>query len=90
MMLTRLWICYWARRRLQRYLDADPAAPLSAAEIARLNTHLATCARCAGLAEDYRGLRRALAGWSQRRAPDPDLVERVHATVRQLVAEDAG
>lgn len=90
MMLTRLWTCHWARRRLQRYLDADPSAPLSAAEIRRLETHLATCERCAELTEDYRGLRRALAAWSQRRTPDPALVARMHATVQQLVAGDVG
>ncbi len=90
MMPTRLWTCYWARRRLQRYLDADPAAPLSAAEIARVEAHLAICARCVELAQDYRGLRRELATWSQRWAPNRDLVDRMHATVRQLVAEDTG
>lgn len=90
MMLTRLWTCHWARRRLHRYLDADPSAPLTADEIRRLGAHLATCERCAELAEDYRGLRRALAAWSQRCAPDPALVARMHTTVQHLVAEDAG
>ncbi len=89
MMLTRLWTCRWARRHLQRYLDADPSAPLTAAEIRRLRSHLATCERCAELAEDYRGLRRALAAWSQRRAPKPALVARMHTTVQHLAAGDA-
>lgn len=89
-MLTRLWTCHWARRRLQRYLDADPSAPLTAGEIRRLEAHLATCERCTELTEDYRGLRRALAAWSQRRAPDPALLARMHTMVQHLVAGDAG
>lgn len=55
-----------------------------------MEAHLAICARCVELAQDYRGLRRELATWSQRWAPNPDLVDRMHATVRQLVAEDTG
>ncbi len=89
-MLSTMWTCHWAGRRIQRYLDADPGAPLTAQETHRLQTHLATCAKCASAAEDFRGLRRALATWSQRRTPDPQLVARVRDTARQLIAEDAG
>ncbi|MGI8415656.1 MAG: anti-sigma factor family protein [Nakamurella sp.] len=88
--LSTMWTCQWAGRRIQRYLDADPAAPLTAAEVHRLETHLATCEKCATTTEDYRGLRRVLATWSRRRAPDPVLVERVRDTARQLIAEDTG
>lgn len=87
---SRMWTCRWARRSVHRYLDADPSAPLSAQEIARLKEHLAICDRCAAMAEDYRWLCRALGAWSRRRAPDPALVERVHAMVHDLIAEDAG
>ena len=89
-MLSTMWTCHWAGRRIQRYLDADPAAPLTAQEMHRLQTHLATCAKCSAAAEDYRGIRRALASWSQRRTPDPVLVSRVRDTARHLIAEDAG
>jgi len=60
-MITGWWTCPWARRRLQRYRDADPAAALSPVEIRRLEAHLAICASCAAVAEEYRALRRALA-----------------------------
>ena len=86
-MLSTMWTCHWAGRRIQRYLDADPAAPLTPEEVHRLETHLATCEKCASAAEDYRGLRHALAAWSQRRAPDPILVTRVRDTARQLIAD---
>lgn len=89
-MLSTMWTCHWAGRRIQRYLDADPAAPLTAQEVRRLETHLATCAKCAAAAKDYRGIRRALAAWSQRRTPDPVLVSRVRDTAWHLIAEDAG
>jgi hypothetical protein len=81
--------CHWAARRIQRYLDADPAAPLRPEEVRRLEAHLAVCARCSGLAEEYRGLRRALAQWSVRRMPDPALVARMHQAAEQILADEA-
>lgn len=87
---SRMWTCHWARRHVHRYLDADPSLPLTAREIRRLEAHLATCARCATTAEDYRRLRRALADWSHGRAPDPAIMEQIHAWVRDLVTDDAG
>lgn len=89
-MLSTMWTCHWAGRRIQRYLDADPAEPLTDEEVTRLETHLATCEKCTATAEDYRGLRRALATWTQRRTPDPTLVARVRDTARQLISEDVG
>lgn len=89
-MLSTMWTCHWAGRRIQRYLDADPSAALTAQEVHRLTTHLATCARCSAAAKDYRGIRRALATWSQRRTPDPVVVSRVRDTARHLIAEDVG
>lgn len=88
--VTSMWTCHWARRRIQRYLDADPAAPLSAQEIHRLEAHLTTCARCTALTEEYRGLRRALARWSARRGPDPAAVARLRLTAEHLITENAG
>ena len=89
-MLLTLWTCHWTGRRIQRYLDADPAARLTAREVNRLETHLARCAACAATAEDYRGIRRVLAQWSRRRTPDPIIVARVRDTARQMIAHDAG
>lgn len=77
--------CHWSARRIQRYLDADPSARLDQAEVRRLEAHLAQCERCAGLAQDYRLLGRALARWSGQRLPDRAAVHRMHALVDQLV-----
>lgn len=90
MSLTVMWTCHWARRRIQRYLDADPAAPLSAADVHRLEAHLATCDKCTALAAEYRGLRGALAHWAARRAPDPAAVMRLRLAAERLITEDAG
>lgn len=88
--LTTMWTCHWARRRIQRYLDADPSARLTASEIRRLETHLATCARCSALTEEYRGLGRVLAIWSADHGPDPAAVARLRASAEQLLTESAG
>lgn len=82
--------CRWAARRIQRYLDADPAALLNGAEVRRLEAHLVVCARCDRLAEEYRGLSQALADWSLQRLPDPQLVGRLRSMAEQLIREDSG
>ncbi len=88
--ITTVLTCRWSARRIQRYLDVDPSAPLAAEEVRRLEAHLATCARCSAAAAEYRGVRRALARWSQRRTLDPAMVVRVRLSAERLIAEDAG
>ncbi len=90
MSVATMWTCHWAGRRIQRYLDSDPAAPLTAEEARRLEAHLATCDKCTEAAEEFRGLRRALAEWSARRAPDPAAVARLRSAAEQFMAEEAG
>jgi anti-sigma factor RsiW len=80
-----LLTCHWSARRIQRYLDADPSAPLSPGEVRRLESHLARCDRCATLSQDYQYLNRALARFSGQRLPDRAAVERMHAVIDQLV-----
>lgn len=67
MMMTTAWqmiTCHWTARRLQRYLDADPAAPLTPGEVARLEEHVAACTRCAEVMLQSRLVRSALSQWS--------------------------
>lgn len=87
-MIVNMWTCHWARRRLQRYLDADPSAPLTSAEVHRLQAHLATCERCSQVEREYRGLSGMLQGWATARQPDPALVARVRLTAERLTSED--
>ncbi len=88
--LSTMLTCHWSARRIQRYLDADPAALLEPDEVQRLEAHLATCEKCAAAAEEYRGVRRALTRWSQRRMPAPAITARVRLAAERLMAEDAG
>ncbi len=76
--------CRWTVRRLQRYLDADPSAPLSAGDVRRLEAHLAECARCSQVLAEHRLLRRSLGRWGSRTAPDPLAVERIRRFLERL------
>jgi len=69
--------CLWSMRRIQRYLDADPAARLTPGEISRLEEHLATCEKCTQVAAEHRALHRALSLWSGGSVVDPRSVDRV-------------
>lgn len=81
----RMLSCHFTARRLQRYLDADPAAPLTEAEIHRLEAHLAECDRCAGAFADFRALRGALQTVGRHVGPQPQSVERMRRLVDDLV-----
>lgn len=87
-MLTTMLTCRWSARRIQRYLDADPAAPLGPREVERPRAHLATCAKSAAAVNDYRGIRRVLAGWLTWPVPDPGALGRLRSTARSLAARD--
>lgn len=78
--------CRWTARRVQRYLDADPSAPLTSDEVVRLEAHLAACQRCAAVLRDYRDLQQVFARWASRSQPDPEAVARLDAFARSLSA----
>lgn len=86
--LRRMVACHLTAKRLQRYLDADPAAPLTPAEVRRLEAHLAECGRCATAAEDFRALRRAMLQLSRLVGPDPGAVDRLRQVVDRLVEQE--
>ncbi len=79
--------CRWAARRLDRYLDADPSAPLEPWEVQRIESHVATCDRCSRVLAEYGAVSRALAGWSQARAPEA-AVSRLRHFVDELIKEE--
>lgn len=84
MMLT----CRWSARRIQRYIDADPAARLSADEVGRLESHLAVCERCTEAVRDYLGVKAALACLSDRRTPHAARVARLKLEARRLSSSE--
>ncbi len=79
--------CRWSARRIQRYLDADPVAPLTPGEVATLEEHLAECERCSAVVAQHRGLRRALVRLADRPDVDPDAIERVRTFLDTITEE---
>ena len=86
--LRQMLTCHWSARRIQRYLDADPGAPLTPGEIARLEEHLATCERCRRVVDQHRSLHRALSWWSGGVAVEPASVERIRGFVGTLTSDE--
>lgn len=82
--LRQMITCHWSARRIQRYLDADPAAPLNPGEIARLEAHLATCEKCTQLSDEHKALRRALSIWPGAPTPDEASVQRLRHLLHEL------
>lgn len=79
--------CRWSAKRIQRYLDADPSATLTPSEIAKLESHLATCEKCTQVTEEHRALHRALSLWPGAPDPDPDSVARLRRYVEELPSD---
>jgi len=77
----------WSARRIQRYLDSDPAAALDRGDIMRLEAHLAECQRCTTVAADYRQIDSALSRWAARRMPDPQSVTHMQEVLDRLVRD---
>ncbi len=88
-MIGAMVTCRWTARRIQQYLDADPSARLSAAEVARLEAHLSECERCTTLAHEFRVMRGALGRWAAASPPDPAAVQRLRTLVDTLGTKDA-
>lgn len=87
--LRQMLTCRWSARRIQRYLDADPAARLTPSEVSRLEGHLATCERCTQIVTEHRALRRALSPWAGRMGVDPESIDRVRDFLSTINDEDS-
>lgn len=83
----RVITCHWSARRIGRYLDNDPSAPLSPDERRRLEGHLAICAKCAEVTAEHRALSRALSRWSQQRLPDEAAMHRLRDALERIAGE---
>jgi anti-sigma factor RsiW len=82
--MRQMLTCHWSARRIQRYLDADPSAPLTLDEVARLEEHLSACEKCSRTAAEHRALHRALSTWPGRPLPDEQSVARVRAFLDRI------
>lgn len=88
--MMHLTTCWWAARRLDRYIDADPSARLSSAEAGRVERHAATCRRCAADLAERRTAREALRGYDSRRFTDVVALERLDAVAALLRTSGSG
>ncbi|MDO5740207.1 MAG: zf-HC2 domain-containing protein [Ornithinimicrobium sp.] len=83
--VRQMLTCYWSAKRIQRYLDVDPSAPLTPGEVTRLEEHLATCERCGELMRQHRFLHTALSLWSAGSPVDPASVDRMRTVLDDLI-----
>ncbi len=88
MSLRQVVACHRNRRRLQRFLDRDPAAPLSSTEMVEVEHHLSQCERCTGLAEEYRALHWSLQTWGSVLGPDDEAVRRVREALDRALENE--
>lgn len=88
--MMHLTTCWWAARRLDRYVDADPSARLGSAEAARVERHAATCRRCSTDLAARREVREVLQRYDSRRFTDVAALERLDAMVSRLRAAGPG
>lgn len=84
--MTNPFRCWWAARRLDRYLDADPSAELGSTEAARLERHLDTCRRCSAALAGRRALRALLRAVDGGHPADPAALARLDAVASRLRA----
>ncbi len=88
MSIPRMLECRRTRRRLQRFLDRDPSAPLTTAEVTQVEEHLRGCERCTGLAEEYRALHRSLEHLGATLEPDDEAVRRVRLALDRALESE--
>ncbi len=86
--VATMMTCWWSGRHLGRYLDADPSAPLSEPEVARLEHHLSICSRCATSMEEQLAVKQALSRVRDRLQPDPARVARLGDIAARLRSGD--
>ena len=78
--------CHWVRAHLIRYLDRDPSAPMSTEELARLESHIAICDKCASISDEYRETSKALS--QLRTHVDQESIARLSASLKKLTLDD--
>jgi len=78
--------CHWVKSHLTQYLDRDPSAPMSEAELIRLEAHIAICERCAAVSENYRETSKALS--QLRTHVDQESIDRLSNSLKRLISEE--
>jgi anti-sigma factor RsiW len=76
--------CKWTARRLQQYIDMDPAAKLTGGEITRVRAHLAECEKCSSTVADYKKISKTLRWLGDTNAPDEASLSRLMVKLNQI------
>ncbi len=76
--------CKWTTRHLQRYIDMDPAANLSAQDITRVRAHLAECEKCRTSVDDYKRMNAALRWIGKNTVPEEASLKRLKEKLNQI------
>jgi len=86
--IVQMWECRRTARSLQRFLDRDPAAPLSEVDLERVEIHLAECKKCTALSEECQALHQALQHLGEAMQPGPDSVDRVRLALERAIESE--
>jgi anti-sigma factor RsiW len=78
-LLRKFLACRLTRRRIDRYLDSDPARDLTFATRQAVARHLDTCSSCVELESQHRALTIALRRIGSGMGPDPAAIARLNA-----------
>lgn len=83
--LRQMAECRRIRRRLQRFLDRDESAPLTAAEHDEVEAHLEMCDACRELADQFRSLHSSLGRLGAELSPDDEAVDRLRGMLDAII-----
>lgn len=76
--------CHQTAKRLSKYLDMDPSAPLSQLELSRVREHLAECQKCTELANDLKNVKSRLRWLGASRLADQSSLAKLTVTLDGL------
>jgi hypothetical protein len=82
--------CKINSRRLSRYIDRDPAAPLNESEIRKVKAHLVECEKCTAVVNDFTTMKSAMRWLGANQPPDESGIERLKHALDLNSAESDG
>ena len=82
--------CKINSRRLSRYIDRDPDAPLNESEIRKVKAHIAECEKCTAVVTDFTNMKSAMRWLGANQPPDESGIERLKHALDLKSAEPGG
>lgn len=84
-MLAKKLECRRTAKRLMRFLDRDPSAPLTDEDRERVRIHLDECRKCASIAEEFTLLHDELRTLGDAVEVPPESISRIKQAVRRTL-----